>query len=323
MARKSRKTPALAHPGVPGARGARRRRPAAALLFLLASVFSALAASVQADTPAVPAAADWTCALPARLAESLLQGDADAGDLPIEAEFQIDEKLLLDEGRTQATVEAKLAAGPLAMKPSARLCFFLLLDTDGEALLAQQQPLALSDFATLESLRYVTRADLPEGTRSMTAIFLDAESGLWGAAPLEQPAESIAGPGFTAIRLKERENTWVEVARRKKNVAGSAPADSQVAAAAPPAGAARRRPASPAILRGQAILRSQAIPRSQAIRCSPGTGRRRNSRRCRSPAADRVRTRRPPSRGSASTRSSGWCRRASSRPAARPCSIAW
>lgn len=246
MARKSRKTPVLAraagHPAI----------PAAFRFALLAGVFSALALSSFADTgapasPAAPAPAQWTCALPASLAQSVLEGEADSGDLAVEAEFQIDEKLLLDEGRTQATVEAKLEAGPLAMKPNVRLCFFLLLDADGEALLSQQQPLALADFATVESLRYVTRADLPEGTRSMTAIFLDAESGLWGATPLEQPAESIAGPSFTALRLKERENTWMEVARRKKNVAGSAPGDAVAAAPAAPAGAvpAPAAPASP------------------------------------------------------------------------------
>ena len=232
MARKSRKAPSLK---APGALSARFRGLAAVLPLLLAGVFSAPGLSAQADDPAAAApatasaTADWTCALPARLAESLLEGDAEAGDLPVEAEFQIDEKLLLDEGRTQATVEARLGAGPLSLKP-ASLCFFLLLDADGEALLSQQQPLQVADFTTVESVRYVTRVDLPEGTRSMTAIFLDAQSGLWGAAPLEQPADSIAGPSFTAIRLKERENTWIEVARRKKNVAGSA-----VAEAPPPA----------------------------------------------------------------------------------------
>ena len=248
MARKSRKTPDVApHGGFARALRPARRHHAAAFC-VLAGVFSALALSSRADTPApaaaapplsAPAAPTWNCALPARLAESLLQGEADAGDLPVEAEFQIDEKLLLDEGRTQATIEAKLGAGPLAMKPSASLCFFLLLDADGEALLSQQQPLALSDFGTVETLRYVTRADLPEGTRSMTAIFLDAESGLWGAAPLEQPAESIAGPSFTAIRLKDRDNTWMEVSRRKKNVAGSttAPAAGAPTPGAPVAGA--------------------------------------------------------------------------------------
>lgn len=204
---------------------------------------------VPAPAPGAPASApapsQWTCALPPSLAQSLLEGDGESGDLPVEAEFQIDEKLLLDEGRSQATIEATLLAGPLAMKASARFCFFLLLDADGESLLAQQQPLGLADFATVESLRYVTRADLPEGTRSMTAIFLDAESGLWGAAPLEQPAESIAGPSFTAIRLKERENTWMEVARRKKNVAGSAPDAVAQTAPAPSPGAGPAAPTFP------------------------------------------------------------------------------
>lgn len=251
MARKPRKAPGLTRSGtaIAGAFSRFAVRPA-----LLAGVFSALALSLPVDTllaqaqappAAAPAAPSWTCALPASLAQSLLEGEADSGDLPVDAEFQIDEKLLLDEGRTQATVEAKLETGPLAMKPAARLCFFLLLDADGEALLSQQQPLALSDFATVENVRYVTRADLPEGTRSMTAIFLDADSGLWGAAPLEQPAESIAGPSFTAIRLKDRENTWLEVARRKKNVAGSAPGDT--VAAVPPAGAPAAPGSAPAV----------------------------------------------------------------------------
>jgi Ca-activated chloride channel family protein len=243
MARKSRKAPSLNAPGAPSVRF---RGPAAVLPIVCAGVFSALGLSVRADDPqpavnAPAPAAEWTCALPARLAESLLEGEAEAGDLPVDAEFQIDEKLLLDEGRTQATVEAKLAAGPLSLKP-ASLCFFLLLDADGEALLSQQQPLQVADFTTVENLRYVTRVDLPEGTRSMTAIFLDAQSGLWGAAPLEQPAESIAGPSFTAIRLKERENTWIEIARRKKNVAGST---TVADAPATPAPAAPGQPPAP------------------------------------------------------------------------------
>lgn len=247
MAREPRKTPDLTRPGAPqvclATRPAGRRPVAFVLCLTFASVFSALAVSAQADNPPA-AASEWNCALPARLAESLLEGEAEDGDLPIEAEFLIDEKLLLDEGRTQATIEAKLTVGPLALRPSASLCFFLLLDADGEALLSQQQALALTDFASVESLRYVTRVDLPQGTSSMTAIFLDAESGLWGAAPLETPAETIAGPSFTALRLKDREGTWMEVTRRKKNVAGSAPQAPEAVAAVP--GSAPPSPTAPA-----------------------------------------------------------------------------
>lgn len=251
MAREPRKTPDLTRPGAPQARLATRfagcRPVVLSFLLILAGVFSALPASAQADTPAPAAVQEWTCALPARLAESLLEGEAEDGDLPIEAEFLIDEKLLLDEGRTQATIEAKLTVGPLALRPSASLCFFLLLDADGEALLSQQQALALTDFASVESLRYVTRVDLPQGTSSMTAIFLDAESGLWGAAPLETPAETIAGPSFTALRLKDRESTWMEVTRRKKNVAGSTTlAPEPAAPAGPVAAGPGKTPPNPA-----------------------------------------------------------------------------
>jgi len=227
----------------------------------LCTVFGALSAfapSSLADTPAAgapaaPAAAtteapNWACTLPPRLAQTLLQGEAENGNLPVEADFQIDEKVLLEQGRTQATVEARLLVGPLALRSSASLCFFLLLDADGEAILSQQQRLAVSDFASVEGLRYVTRVDLPEGTRSMTAIFLDAESGMWGATPLETPADNIAGPSFTAMRLKERENTWVEIARRRQNVAGSlSDADAAAANAAgqPNAGQSSTQPANP------------------------------------------------------------------------------
>ncbi|MCG8456182.1 MAG: VWA domain-containing protein [Holophagales bacterium] len=181
-----------------------------------------LALALPALTVPVSAQEDTTCRFPADLAAHLLGGGFDSGDLPVGASFVVDEALLLDEGRLQATVEGQVQAGPLSLRPSASLCVFLLLDVDGEAILAHQMRLELDDFATVESLRYVLRADLPEGTRRMTFVAREAESGLWGAAPMQDPGEPIRGPSFTARRIAEYEGAYYELTHRAE---GAPPPD--------------------------------------------------------------------------------------------------
>lgn len=173
------------------------------LLFLMSP---GSAASAQSDT---------ACRFPAELAAEALRGGVDLGTLGIDGQFVMDEQLLLDEGLLRATVEGRLEAGPLRLQPKASLCIFLLLDVDGEAILAHQNRVDLDDFSTVESMRYVLRADLPEGTRRMTLVARDAVSGFWGSAPLETPGGDIAGPSFTARKVDTYEGTWYELTHRQ------------------------------------------------------------------------------------------------------------
>ncbi|MEM1202465.1 MAG: VWA domain-containing protein [Acidobacteriota bacterium] len=258
-------------------RNARSLSAALALFFL-----AALAIAV--GTAAAPAAAEGgaECRFPADLAARLLAGDLDFGDLPMESRFTVDEQMLLDEGRVRATVEGKFEAGPLELVPEATVCVFLLLDVDGEAILAHQQRLDLGDFASIEALRYVLRADLPEGTRHMTFVVREAVTGIWGAVPLEQPEGPIDGPSFTAVRIPEREGTWYEVSYRQgaggggtRTAATPGPAGGDTGttadAAAPgtnpnAAGAPQSRPAPP---RGAARRGSATDPGKRVIRLVP------------------------------------------------------
>lgn len=156
-----------------------------------------------------------SCAFPAELAGRLLAGGLELGDLGLQASFVVDEQLLLDQGILRATVEGQLEVGPLRLQPSASLCIFLLLNVDGEAILAHQNRVDVAEFSTVERVRYVLRADLPEGTRHMTLVAREAESGYWGAAPLDTPGGEIAGPSFTARRVADYEGTWYELTHRQ------------------------------------------------------------------------------------------------------------
>lgn len=220
-----------------------------------------LLTSFVVATPAAARDAAAECRFPADLAERLLAGGIDFGDLPVEASFVMDEELLLDEGRLRATVEGMLEVGPLRMAPSATLCVFLLLDVDGEAHLAHQQRIPFDDFSTVESLRYVLRADLPEGTRHMTFVVRDAESKLWGAVPMQEPGGEIAGPGFTAVRVDGTEGTWYEVRHR---AGGSRRAD---AAGEPTAGSSTD--AAPEATADARPSRSPDRPDTQIVRIVP------------------------------------------------------
>ena len=182
------------------------------------------AASAFGATPAAPSATE-SCRFPADLAERLLSGGLDFGDVPLQADFLIDEQTLLDEGRLRATVEARMESGPLRQAPTATLCVFLLLDVDGEALLVHQNRIDFDDYSAVDAMRYVLRADLPEGTRRMTMVVRDAESGLWGAAPMQEPTDAIAGPSFSAVRVSEYEGTYYELTHR----AGAPPPNSRAA----------------------------------------------------------------------------------------------
>lgn len=196
------------------------RAPAAAPLALVAALL-ALASSLVGVTKA-SAQADTTCRFPADLAGRLLQGGFDTGVLSVEANFVVDEELLLESNLLRAQVQGRLDLGSQRLQPDARLCVFLLLDVDGEAILAHQNRLDMEDGSTVESLRYVLRADLPEGTRHMTFVVREAQGGLWGAAPLQQPGGEIGGPSFTAQRVDAYEGTYYELAYRQ-GASGAAP----------------------------------------------------------------------------------------------------
>lgn len=184
-----------------------------ALVFAVSSLATPSGAQDAASASGTTAATE-SCRFPADLAERLLSGGLDFGDVPLHADFLIDEQTLLDEGRLQATVEARMESGPLRQAPTATLCVFLLLDVDGEALLVHQNRIEFDDFSAVDSMRYVLRADLPEGTRRMTMVVREAGSGLWGAAPMQEPTDVIAGPGFSAIRVAEYEGTYYELTHR-------------------------------------------------------------------------------------------------------------
>ena len=196
-------------------------------LALSLAVFGVSMPSVAQDSASGMVPAE-SCRFPADLAGRLLSGGLDFGDLPLRAEFLIDEETLLDEGRLRALVEGRMEAGPLRQAPTAGLCIFLLLDVDGEALLVHQNRIDIDDFSSVESIRYVLRADLPEGTRRMTLVVHDAESGLWGAAPMQEPTGAISGPGFSAVRVAEYEGTYYELNHR---AGGPPPRTEQVSAA--------------------------------------------------------------------------------------------
>ncbi|MEM8995285.1 MAG: VWA domain-containing protein [Acidobacteriota bacterium] len=180
--------------------------------------------------------ADAACRFPAELAGRMLQGGIDRGDLPLEAQFVVDEQLLLDEGRVQATVEGRLEVGPLSRQSEAALCVFLLLDVDGEPILNHRKRLDVDDFATFAGLRYVLRADLPEGTRHMIFVALEERSGLWGAVSMQEPGGEISGPSFTATRVAEYEGAYYEVSRRAASAGTVARPSDSAASSAPPRG---------------------------------------------------------------------------------------
>ncbi|MEL7059561.1 MAG: VWA domain-containing protein [Acidobacteriota bacterium] len=251
-------------------------------------------ASAQDTDPLVGA-----CRLPADLASRLLRGEVALGDLPVAARFHVDQAILLDEGRLRATVEGTMGAEPLAQRTEVLLCVFLLLDVDGEAMLAHAQRLDLDDFAGVESLRYVVRDDLPEGTRQMTFVVHEATSGLWGAMPLETPGDPIPGPGFTARRLAEHEGSWYELdyaagappTARGPSTAGGATGDVASANGSASGGATagsdgRRRPArraaAPSASASAKILR--LVPPTER----PASGRTRIETLVSSTAIDKV-----------------------------------
>ncbi|MEM1176701.1 MAG: VWA domain-containing protein [Acidobacteriota bacterium] len=182
--------------------------------------------------------ADAGCRFPAELAGPLLQGSLDRGDLPLEAQFLVDEAILLDEGRVQATVEGRLEAGPLNRRADATLCVFLLLNVDGEPIMNHSKRLDIDDFGTFASLRYVLRADLPEGTRQMVFVAVEEKSGLWGAVAMEEPGGSISGPSFTATRVAEYEGAYYEVSRRAAAAGGGGSTVAGRDLGSPPAGGA-------------------------------------------------------------------------------------
>jgi Ca-activated chloride channel homolog len=187
MARKSRKAAVL--------------KPALVLLALLLGAFS-------------PTWAQSACRLPANLAEALLDGDELPSDLPIQGAFTIDEQALLEQNLHRATIELAIEPGPLELQPEAVYCFFIVLDVDGETRLGQDFQLKIADFANVESLRYVTRLDLPEGTSQMIVVAREERSGLLGAQPLESPALKIKGPGLQATRVESRPGSYYEIAWR-------------------------------------------------------------------------------------------------------------
>lgn len=187
------------------------------LLLVCLSLGASATASAQGDT-----SLGNPCRFPADLAARLLQGDFDMGDLPIEANFLVDEELLLESNLLRAQVQGLLQTGDLRLDTDATVCVFLLLDVDGEAILAHQKQLEIEDGSLVDTLRYVLRADLPEGTRHMTFVVREAGSGLWGAAPLQQPGGEIGGPSFTAQRVEEYEGTYYELTYRQGDD-GSAP----------------------------------------------------------------------------------------------------
>lgn len=179
-------------------------------------ILLALLISCLATVPSALGQDAESCRFPADLAGRILSGGGlDLGDLPVTTDFVVDEALLLTEDRVRATVEARVEAGPLRLRPSAQICIFLLLDVDGEAILAHNHRIDLDDFSTVESMRYVLRADLPEGTRQMNLVVVDGASGVWGAAPMQNPGGPIAGPSFTARKVPAYEDTWYELTHRQ------------------------------------------------------------------------------------------------------------
>ncbi|MEM6792505.1 MAG: VWA domain-containing protein [Acidobacteriota bacterium] len=182
----------------------------------LSARLAALLIALIAAVAPVSAQQDAECRFPADLADRLLQGGVDLGDLPVTANFVVDEQILLDEGRVEATVEGGFESGPLELMERARICVFLLLDVDGEPILSHRKQLDLDDFRSVESVRYVLRADLPEGTRHMTWVVSEAKTGMWGAQPMQEPGgAAIKGPSFTAVRVEEYEGAYYEIRRRQ------------------------------------------------------------------------------------------------------------
>ncbi len=239
------------------------------LWFFLFSVALAVASGGSAQgNPGGDTQVDTSCRFPAELAAQLLRGDVSLGDLGLQGQFLVDEQLLLDEGRLQATVEGQLDVGPLRLQQRATLCIFLLLNVDGEAILAHQQRIEVQDFSTVESVRYVLRADLPEGTRHMTLVAREAESGFWGAAPLETPGGDIAGPSFTARKVAAYEGTWYELTHRQggggnvaaPQVSQTPPATSSATSKAPSA----TTPQAPAPQSPQAVFPGVRTPGNRA-----------------------------------------------------------
>ncbi|MEE8523691.1 MAG: VWA domain-containing protein [Thermoanaerobaculia bacterium] len=205
-------------------------------------------------------AAAGPCQPPVALAERILEGGAGWGSLAVSASYSLDEDVLMDEGRLEATVEAALTGPALQALQglgTTELCFALVLDVDGELVARHDRSVRLERLAGARGLRYGIRAELPEATAQLMVIVQDPGAGLWGAVIVDDAGEILPPPGPTAVRTVDRGGvtSWYEVIRPE--AAGpSSPVQPVVVRLIPP----RREPVSGAT-RFDALVSTDAVER--------------------------------------------------------------
>ncbi len=180
--------------------------------------------TLAAAAPSLPQAAG--CRPPSALAQRLLGGASDWGELAPEATYHLDEAVLEEEGRLVARVTAHLSAGVLGKlrdAGAASLCLALVLDAEGELPVAHQRRVELGQLGDAESWTYGFTAELSEATSQLLLIVEQPEAWLFGAAIADAAGEPLA-PGPTAVRLGGDGEPWVEVRRRPSSSATAATA---------------------------------------------------------------------------------------------------
>ena len=189
----------------------------------LTRLTAALCWSLLAVTAATAdATADENCRSPAPVAQALLES-GDVGSLPLESTYALDEDLLADEGRLQATVAVRLAGDALRQLRGVRprsLCVSLVLDAEGELPVVHHRQLSVGDLSDADDWTYGLVAELPETASQLIVLLEDPASGVWGAALADDAGEAVT-PGPSAVPLEG--GAWVETTSAASSAPAAAP----------------------------------------------------------------------------------------------------
>ena len=149
------------------------------------------------------------CDSPADLANLWAEGSN--GNLPLSAQFYLDEDILADEGRLVAQVQVNLKEETLGILSSGHpeLCIALVLNLDGELKVAFEERLQV-DLSGAKAWRFGLQAELPEGTGQLLLIVQEPASQRWGAAAAEDAGEPLPSPGPGAVRSASTRGAWHE-----------------------------------------------------------------------------------------------------------------
>lgn len=187
-----------------------QRRSLLLSFFLISLLFTTLA------SPA--AAQERSCLPPLPLAQRILDGILDWGEIPLEGGFALDEAFL-DRGRLLATITVEMDLQALRAEGSDRirsLCAAVIADVDGELEILDDRTFATPELSQsgTEGWRYNVRLDLNEATSQLLLLIQNPITGSWGSVALVESLDRPIPPSQNAVRLATQGTTtaWYEVA---------------------------------------------------------------------------------------------------------------